>query len=135
MELVHGDGYSFERKDINKEHLSIPFVKISTESTAMKNIFLFPLPSSKKFLIPEDRLPNSITRKLDKFERELVFNFFFRINAKIGGEGESGGVRVEKKSQADAINKSGKLLRARSEIHGIQSFRFTTFPRGAKQGL
>lgn len=39
------------------------------------------------------------------------------------------------KSPADAINKSGKLLRAWSEIHEIQSFRFTTFPRGAKQGL
>lgn len=98
MELVYG--YSFGKKDINKEHLSIPFQNLETEST--KNIFLFPLLSSKKFLIPEDRLPNSIPRKLDKFEREsvraeLVFNFFFRINAKIGGEGESGGVRVEKK--------------------------------------
>lgn len=49
MELVHGGGYSFERKDINKEHLSIPFVKISTESTATKNIFLFLSPLPKNF--------------------------------------------------------------------------------------
>lgn len=50
MELVHGGGYSFERKDINKEHLFDSFCQnLETESTATKNIFLFLSPLPKNF--------------------------------------------------------------------------------------
>lgn len=104
--------------------------------------------SPKKISIPVkivhriQRRENWINSK--KRERERIYrsgaSFQFLLQDKRknwGGEVERGGweLKKKKKSQADAINKSGKLLRPRSEIHGIQSFRFTTFPRGAKQGL
>lgn len=50
MELVYGDGYSFGRKDINKEHLSIPFVEISRQNLLLRRIFSFSLsPLPKNF--------------------------------------------------------------------------------------